>query len=119
MSRTPAKGGPGARYLLSLLILTAALLTHEGAGAQLTYTKGQTVSPAYEGFEVNPDGSYNLLFGYMNRNWLEEVDIPAGPNNSFSPGLEDRGQPTHFLGHRLAVVPGFGAKGDATAAAQW
>ena len=86
-----------ARLLRSLLVLTAVLLTYEGADAQLTYTKGQTVSPAYEGFEVNADGSYNLLFGYMNRNWLEEIDVPAGPDNFFSPGLEDRGQPTHFL----------------------
>ena len=69
------------RLLRSLLVLTAALLAFEGADAQLTYTKGQTISPAYEGFEVNPDGSYNLLFGYMNRNWLQEIDIPPGPDN--------------------------------------
>ena len=104
MNRTPARGGPGARCLRTLLILTAALLLHEDADAQLTYTKGQTVSPAYEGFEVNPDGSYNLLFGYMNRNWLEEVDVPAGPDNFFSPGAEDRGQPTHFLPRRNRFI---------------
>ena len=62
-----------SRFLRCLLVLTAALLTYEGAGAQLTYTQGQTVSPAYEGFEVNADGSYSLLFGYMNRNWSEAV----------------------------------------------
>jgi len=76
------------------LIVAAAHFTYESADAQLTYTRGQTVAPAYEGFEVNADGSYNLLFGYMNRNWLEEVNVTVGPDNFFSPGLEDRGQPT-------------------------
>jgi hypothetical protein len=92
------------RLLRPLLVLTAALLVFEGADAQLTYTKGQTISPAYEGFEVNPDGSYNLLFGYMNRNWLEELDIPTGPDNFFSPGAEDQGQPTHFLPRRNRFI---------------
>jgi len=36
----------------------------------------------------------------MNRNWEEEPDIPIGPDNFFSPGPEDRGQPTHFLPRR-------------------
>jgi hypothetical protein len=93
-----------ARRLSCLLVLTATLLTFEGAAAQLTYTKGQTVSPAYEGFEVNADGSYSLLFGYMNRNWLEELDIPVGPDNFFSPGDVDVGQPTHFLPRRNRFI---------------
>ncbi len=33
------------------------------------------VAPVYEGFDVNPDGSYNMWFGYMNRNYEEEVDL--------------------------------------------
>ena len=104
MNRTSVQGARGARFLRSLLVLTAVLLTHERADAQLTYTKGQTVSPAYEGFEANPDGSYNLLFGYMNRNWLEEVDVSTGPDNFFSPGPEDRGQPSHFLPRRNRFI---------------
>jgi hypothetical protein len=70
------------------------------SGQSLTYSSGQTVSPAYEGFEVNPDGSYSMIFGYMNRNWLEELDVPVGEDNFFSPGAADRGQPTHFLPRR-------------------
>ena len=31
----------------------------------------------------NPDGSYTLYFGYMNTNWLQEFDIPIGPDNTF------------------------------------
>jgi hypothetical protein len=40
----------------------------------------------------------------MNRNWEEELDIPIGPNNSFSPGAPDQGQPTHFLPRRNRFV---------------
>ncbi|HEV2688816.1 MAG TPA: hypothetical protein VGV35_09685, partial [Bryobacteraceae bacterium] len=62
---------------------------------QLRHWSGQGVAPVYEGFDVNPDGSCNMWFGYMNRNYEEEPDIPVGPDNSFEPG-GDRGQPTHF-----------------------
>jgi len=87
----------GAWLLLALVVL----LLPRGVDAQgLTYSKGQTISPAYEGWEKNADGSYNLVFGYLNRNWDEEVDIPVGPDNQFSPGSEDRGQPTRFLPNR-------------------
>jgi hypothetical protein len=61
---------------------------------------GQGVSPVYEGFDKNPDGTYNLWFGYMNLNWQEQLDIPVGPNNTFEPGNADRGQPTHFAERR-------------------
>ena len=66
---------------------------------QVRHWSGQGVAPAYEGFDINPDGSFNLWFGYMNRNYEEELDIPVGPDNSFEPG-GDRGQPTHFTVRR-------------------
>lgn len=90
-----------AVHACALLLLTIPL----GVEAQgLTYSSGQTVTPAFEGWERNPDGSYNLLFGYLNRNWEEELDIPVGPDNRFSPGPGDRGQPTHFLPRRNRFV---------------
>jgi hypothetical protein len=61
---------------------------------------GQSVTPAYEGWYRNADGTITLLAGYFNRNQKEEVDIPVGPNNHVDPGGPDRGQPTHFLTHR-------------------
>jgi len=70
----------------------------------LSYSRGQTVSPAFEGWEKNDDGSFNMMFGYMNRNWEEEVDVPVGAENSFGPGDADRGQPTHFLPRRNRFV---------------
>ena len=69
----------------------------------LSYTNGQNVAPAYEGWEQAPDGAKYFLFGYMNRNWVEEIDVPIGPDNSFSIG-GDQGQPTHFLPRRNRFV---------------
>lgn len=82
------------RLALSVLVLLVA------AGAiaqqvQLRHWSGQGVAPVYEGFDVNPDGSFNMWFGYMNRNYEETLDIPVGPDNRFEPG-NDHGQPTHF-----------------------
>jgi hypothetical protein len=71
--------------------------------AQVQYATGQNVAPTFEGWERNPDGTYNMVFGYLNRNYEEEVDIPIGPDNSITLGGEvfgDRGQPTHFYPRR-------------------
>lgn len=76
------------------LLLFAAALAHPQL-VQVRHWTGQAVAPVYEGYDVNPDGSFNMWFGYMNRNFEEEPDIPAGPDNRFEPG-GDRGQPTHF-----------------------
>ena len=65
---------------------------------------GQNVSPAYEGWEEDDAGRRYFLFGYMNRNWEEELDVPAGPDNSIEPGGPDAGQPTHFLPRRNRFV---------------
>jgi hypothetical protein len=74
----------------------------DGAAAQtrFTYSSGQSVSPAYEGWWPNEDGSFTMFFGYMNSNWLEEFDIPIGPDNNIEPGGPDQGQPTHFYPRR-------------------
>ena len=91
-------------FVFGCALAASLLVIGRQAEAQLSYSRGQTISPAYEGWELNPDGSYNLLFGYLNRNWDEELDIPVGPDNHFSPGLADRGQPTHFLPRRNRYV---------------
>jgi hypothetical protein len=91
--------------LVALAIVLGALLTRQGTSAQsLSYSRGQTASPAFEGWEENPDGSFNFLFGYMNRNWVEELDVPVGPENNLEPGGPDRGQPTHFLPRRNRFI---------------
>ena len=95
----------GVGRLRWLLIGAALLLFQSGAAAQsLSYTKGQNISPAYEGWEQAADGTKYFLFGYMNRNWEEEIDVPVGLDNGFSIGGADQGQPTHFLPRRNRFV---------------
>jgi hypothetical protein len=82
----------------------------------LTYSKGQNVSPAFEGWQTRDDGSSSFVFGYMNANWDEEVNVPIGPDNTFGPAGADAGQPTHFLPNRnrfafrVPVPPEFGSQ---------
>jgi hypothetical protein len=57
---------------------------------------GESITPAYEGWYENADGSFTMLFGYFNRNRQQTFDIPVGPNNKIEPGAPDQGQPTHF-----------------------
>ncbi len=52
------------------------------ARAQVQYARGQNVAPVFEGWERNPDGTFNMVFGYLNRNYEEEIDIPVGPDNT-------------------------------------
>jgi hypothetical protein len=88
-----------------LLGVAATPLGHATLEAQsLSYTSGQPVSPAFEGWEQDADGSKYFVFGYMNKNWEEELDIPIGAANGFAPGDTDRGQPTHFLPRRNRFV---------------
>jgi hypothetical protein len=92
--------------LSPLLIAAAAVISlRVAASAQsFSYTKGQNIAPAYEGWEQAPDGTKYFLFGYMNRNWEEEIDVPVGPDNGFNLGSPDQGQPTHFLPRRNRFV---------------
>ena len=84
--------------------------------AQESYSGGQNIAPVYEGWEQNADGSFNLVFGYFNRNWEEEIDLPVGAENAIEPGGPDQGQPTHFLPRRnrflfrIRVPKDFGTK---------
>jgi hypothetical protein len=60
------------------------------------FNSGQSIVPVYEGWERVPDGSFNMVFGYLNRNHVEELSIAVGAQNGFDPGPADRGQPTYF-----------------------
>lgn len=95
---------------MRVLVLAAVLLPLSG-GLHLLEARqalpldpprasGLPVSPIFEGWYRNPDGTFTLSFGYINRNLEEAVDIPVGAANRFSPGEADRGQPTHFLPRR-------------------
>jgi hypothetical protein len=85
-------------------VAVAFLSGASGTAQQFSYSSGQYVQPVYEGWSKNPDGTIDLHFGYMNQNWDEELDVPVGPDNSFSPGPADQGQPTHFLPRRNRFI---------------
>jgi hypothetical protein len=101
-SKRAASGFAARTACLAVL----ALLQAPPLAAQMraSYSSGQNVAPAFEGWEENPDGSFSFVFGYMNRNWEEQLEVAAGPENFFSPGPADRGQPTHFLPRRNRFV---------------
>jgi len=119
-------GGSASRVGTALAVALLLLLSAVPAPSQTSQIKvierhvtGQTVAPIFEGWSPNPDGTFNLYFGYLNRNYEEELDIPIGPNNTFEPG-PDQGQPTHFMPRRhkmafaIAVPNDFGDKKEFT-----
>jgi hypothetical protein len=85
----------GALALLVSLVAASTLQAQENPKARLQPV-GLGVSPAFEGWYENPDGTYTLSFGYVNRNGEEILTIPVGERNSVSPGAADQGQPTYF-----------------------
>ena len=90
---------------LALVLGLAALLAGPPAvNAQIASPRGQNIAPAFEGWQENEDGSFNLLFGYFNRNWAEELTMPVGPNNNIEPGGPDYGQPTYFYPRRNRFI---------------
>jgi hypothetical protein len=92
--------------LLLRTCAAAALLAGTAVSAQIQLPSappkgfGASVTPAFEGWFENPDGTESYLIGYYNRNTEQEIDVPIGPNNHFEPGNPDQGQPTHFLPRR-------------------
>jgi hypothetical protein len=103
----------GAGLLASAMLLLPAMASAQQPYeyTKHTYKSGQHTEVAYEGWEPNDDGTITLTFGYFNHNWEEELDIPVGEKNFFSPGQADLGQPTHFLPRRNrftfdVIVPG-------------
>ncbi|QJR35814.1 hypothetical protein [Gemmatimonas groenlandica] len=77
---------------------------------------GRTVTPVFEGWYRNKDGSYSLSFGYYNRNTVEQMEVPVGSDNFVAPGAANQGQPSSFAPRRhfgvfAVVVPAdFGTK---------
>jgi len=88
----------------SLAGALALLALANFSAAQIRYSSGQNVVPVFEGWDRNSDGSFTMVFGYMNRNYEEEVEIPIGPDNKIEPGNADQNQPTHFYPRRQEFV---------------
>jgi len=69
-------------------------------GKDVGLPTGQSVTPAYEGWYPNSDGSYSIVFGYYSRNSEDTLEIPIGDKNVVE-GVPDGGkviaQPSEFL----------------------
>ena len=92
MRTTSRRRGRAAAAMVSLL----ALALPAAAAQDIIQPDRKTISPVFDGWYSNPDGSRTLLFGYFNRN-SSETPIPIGPDNRVTPTPADRGQPTNFL----------------------
>jgi hypothetical protein len=90
------------QFMLWAAALTLFAGASIGSRAQVEFTNnfkfntGQSVQPIFEGWSRAADGSINMHFGYLNRNYVEQPHVPVGPENNISPGGPDRGQPTFF-----------------------
>lgn len=73
--------------------------------ATATPTPLQPLQPILECVARYSDGSYRAFFGYRSEN-AAAVTVSIGPDNQFSPGAEDRGQPTLFQPGRTSPWPG-------------
>lgn len=105
MTPTPEPRGAGAAAgaaaLLAAAIVAAPIAVQAQDQGEAEDRPGRelSIAPAFEGWERNDDGSFNLVFGYMNRSW-DPAEIPIGLDNRIEPGAPDRGQPTRFQPRR-------------------
>jgi hypothetical protein len=94
----------GSRFAIGSLAALAFAASTRPASAQLPLSpitaSGQAVTPVFEGWYRNPDGSFSISFGYFNRNAEETLEIAIGPDNFITPGDSNQGQPTHFEARR-------------------
>jgi hypothetical protein len=100
--------------LASGLIVASALTIAAPAQSQrgelptdiptIRHNSGQSVVPYFEGWIRNTDGTFDMVFGYFNRNYVQEFALVAGPDNKVEPGAMDQGQPTYFLPRRQRYV---------------
>ena len=112
----PIKMRLSARYLFAFVLILLTVTVAVTAQERRMVLSGDVLSPSYEGWWPNDDGTFKLFFGYMNSNWEEEFDIDIGQRNYFSvvepealddislDGYDfsqaDEGQPTHFYPRR-------------------
>ena len=84
------------KLAFALLSIAPLFAQSQSTELHIRFNSGQGIVPIYEGWERGADGSFNMVFGYLNRNHVQELPIAVGPENNFEPGPADRGQPTYF-----------------------
>ena len=107
-------------FVVGALIASQAQVPQGALPLDPPRERGSSVSPAYEGWYPNADGSFTLLVGYYNRNSRQTLDIPVGPDNKIEPGPADQGQPTFFeVGRQWGVFTITVPKDFGTKALTW
>jgi hypothetical protein len=85
---------------LLLVAFVLAIPAPAPVGAQQSLVpmsgSGRTVTPVFEGWYPNRDGTFSISFGYFNRNATESLEIPIGSDNRIEPGDANQGQPARF-----------------------
>ena len=84
-------------FLALAVVLGAAAEGRAQADPQnFLFSSGQSIQPFFDGWSHHPDGGFDMHFGYLNRNYVEELHVPVGAANRMAPGEPDQGQPTYF-----------------------
>ena len=103
-------------YAVVLLALASGSIPARGQSdshpveLNIPRNSGDSIQPVFEGWQKYPDGSRKLWFAYFNRNLIQQMDIPVGPNNGFTAEADqgkwkaDQGQPTHFYTGRQRYI---------------
>src|SRR4030095_7894133 len=73
-------------------------VTQDVYANSVRYNSGQSIQPVFEGWSKNPDGSFAMWFGYLNRNYEERPNVKVGPDNRING--DDMGQPEFFMPRR-------------------
>jgi hypothetical protein len=120
LARLSARRGASLVVALGTLIVGDVTLRAQGPSpgsytppglpteiTQVRFNAGQSVVPYFEGWIKNQDGTFDMVFGYFNRNWKQELSVPVGPDNRVEPLLGTTGdlnQPTYFLPRRQRFI---------------
>ena len=83
-------------FALAFTVLSGGEALEQADPQNYLFNTGQTVQPYFEGWSHNSDGSFEMHFGYLNRNYVDPVHVPVGSNNRFNSDPVDQGQPTFF-----------------------
>ena len=95
---------PWTRVVIAASVLSLLSASAGPARGQTRWNGGQNVQPVFEGWTANADGSFDMWFGYLNRNYREQPVVPIGADNFLTPGPADQGQPAHFYTRRQQFV---------------
>jgi hypothetical protein len=93
---TPRWSAAAASAAAALFVLVRSASAQPPDDLRIRYNSGQSVVPIFEGWGRNADGTFDMIFGYFNRNYVEEVIVPVGPANDVEPEGPDQGQPAYF-----------------------